>query len=104
MVTDNIYSDLHDCLQPYLKSQDILEIERAYHFAKEAHTGLVRRSGEPYITHPVRVAMILADWRMDRTTILAALLHDVVEDTTITSEKIFSEFGQPVATIGGWCH
>jgi GTP pyrophosphokinase len=74
-------------------------IERAYELAREAHQEQVRRSGEPYITHPLGVALILADLGLDDVTIAAALLHDAVEDTTVTKSDIERELGADVATI-----
>ncbi|MCL6516522.1 bifunctional (p)ppGpp synthetase/guanosine-3',5'-bis(diphosphate) 3'-pyrophosphohydrolase [Alicyclobacillus sp.] len=83
----------------YAKAEDLELIRRAYRYAEEAHRGQLRRSGEPYITHPVAVAMILADLRLDATTLAAALLHDVVEDTKATDEEIVRQFGAEVATL-----
>src|SRR6266536_823051 len=74
-------------------------IERAFEVARQAHADQVRRSGEPYIAHPLGVAMILADLGLDDVTIAAALLHDAVEDTTVTSPDIERELGADVATI-----
>jgi guanosine-3',5'-bis(diphosphate) 3'-pyrophosphohydrolase len=86
-------------LKQYLKPQDIQVVWDAYRFAYQAHDGVVRKTGEPYITHPVSVACILADLHLDVPTILAALLHDVVEDTEITTEEIQEKFGQQVAEL-----
>lgn len=86
-------------LKQYLKPQDIEQVRGAYRFAFQAHEGIVRKTGEPYITHPVSVACILADLHMDVPTILAALLHDVVEDTEITTHDIAEKFGQQVAEL-----
>lgn len=83
----------------YAKPEDLELIRRAYRYAEEAHRGQLRRSGEPYITHPVAVAMILADLRLDATTLAAALLHDVVEDTKATDEEIVRQFGADVAGL-----
>ena len=71
-------------------------IEKAYNIAYNAHKGQVRKSGEPYIIHPLCVAIILADLELDKETIVAGLLHDVVEDTVMTSEEIRQEFGAEV--------
>ena len=68
----------------YLKPKDIEQIEQAYGVARAAHSGQYRHSGEPYITHPLAVAKILADWHLDAQALRAALLHDVVEDTPTT--------------------
>lgn len=81
------------------RRSDTALIERAFERARDAHAEQVRRSGEPYITHPLGVAMILADLGLDDVTIIAALLHDAVEDTAITPEDIHAEFGPDVAGI-----
>ncbi|HYN53359.1 MAG TPA: RelA/SpoT family protein, partial [Methylotenera sp.] len=86
-------------LKQYLKPQDIALIWEGYRFAFKAHDGVIRKTGEPYITHPVSVACILADLHMDVPTILAALLHDVVEDTPVTTAEINAIFGQQVAEL-----
>lgn len=86
-------------LKLYLKPQDITQIWEGYRFAYQAHDGVVRKTGEPYITHPVSVACILADLHMDVPAIMAALLHDVVEDTATTTEDIKTQFGQQVAEL-----
>lgn len=86
-------------LKQYLKPKDIELIWQGYRFAYQAHDGVVRKTGEPYITHPVSVACILADLHLDVPTILAALLHDVVEDTDITTEEIRTQFGEQVAEL-----
>ncbi|WP_188647105.1 RelA/SpoT family protein [Marinithermofilum abyssi] len=83
----------------YLKEEELPAIEKAYLFAEEAHRGQTRKSGEPYIVHPVEVAEILADLKMDATTLTAAILHDVVEDTGVTLEMLEAEFGETVAQI-----
>jgi GTP pyrophosphokinase len=86
-------------LKQYLKPQDVTQVWEAYRYAYQAHEGVVRKTGEPYITHPVAVACVLADLHMDVPTILAALLHDVVEDTEITTQDIKEKFGQQVAEL-----
>lgn len=86
-------------LHSYLKPQDIEQVWDGYRYAFAAHDGVVRKTGEPYITHPVSVACILADLHMDVPTILAALLHDVVEDTEITTFDIKQKFGPQVAEL-----
>ena len=86
-------------LQHYLTPQDIDQIWEGYRYAYAAHDGVVRKTGEPYIMHPVSVACVLADLHMDVPTILAALLHDVVEDTSITTEDIKIKFGLQVAEL-----
>lgn len=83
----------------YLKEEDIKRIEKAYRFAEKAHAGQKRKSGEPYVNHPVAVATILADLQMDATTLVAAILHDVVEDTGVTLEEVQKEFGEIVSRL-----
>ena len=83
----------------YLKPAEIEAVNRAYAFSARAHAGQYRKDGEPYITHPLAVAEILAGWNMDGQTLVAALLHDVVEDTGITREQIAAEFGPAVAAL-----
>jgi len=92
-------SDLCDLLETYLGDKEITEIYRAYLFGAEAHQGQHRRSGEPYIYHPVAVARILAEMHLDTKSIQAALLHDVIEDTPTAKEQIASEFGKDVANL-----
>lgn len=94
-----LYSDLIDSVHRYHPSTDISMIEKAYRIADEAHMGQVRKSGEPYIIHPLCVAIILAELELDKETIVAGLLHDVVEDTVMTDEEIASEFGDEVALL-----
>ena len=77
---------LLDKASAYMKEQDLKRIREAYEFADQAHHGQVRKSGEPYILHPVAVAEILVNMQMDVLSIIAALLHDVVEDTTVSLE------------------
>lgn len=86
-------------LKQYLKPEDITLIWEGYRYAFTAHDGVIRKTGEPYIMHPVSVACVLADLHMDVPTILAALLHDVVEDTAVTTEDIKQKFGQQVAEL-----
>ncbi|HUJ00386.1 MAG TPA: bifunctional (p)ppGpp synthetase/guanosine-3',5'-bis(diphosphate) 3'-pyrophosphohydrolase [Usitatibacter sp.] len=83
----------------YLKPKDIEAIERAYEVARQAHSGQYRHSGEPYITHPLAVAKILAEWHLDAQALMAALLHDVVEDTPTTKAEIAKTFGKQVAEL-----
>jgi len=86
-------------LREYLKQDDIDHIWDAYRFSAAAHEGQVRRSGEPYVTHPVSVAGILAELHLDPPTLIAALLHDVVEDTGVTKQEISDRFGKQVAEL-----
>ncbi|MDQ2917641.1 MAG: bifunctional (p)ppGpp synthetase/guanosine-3',5'-bis(diphosphate) 3'-pyrophosphohydrolase [Pseudomonadota bacterium] len=83
----------------YLTSPDIALVERAFEFSASAHHGQFRKSGDPYITHPLAVASILSEWRLDAEGLAAALLHDVMEDTSVTRSEIESTFGKPVAAI-----
>ena len=83
----------------YLKPRDIGLVEEAYEFSEAAHHGQQRQSGDPYISHPVAVAQIVANWQLDAQAIMAALLHDVTEDTAVTKEEISSRFGKPVADL-----
>jgi GTP pyrophosphokinase len=83
----------------YLSEADQEAFVRAYHYSAAAHEGQFRKGGAPYITHPLAVAEILASWHLDAQTLIAALLHDVVEDTGISSEEIANEFGKPVAQL-----
>jgi GTP pyrophosphokinase len=86
-------------LATYLKPADIERIREAFVFSDTAHTGQMRASGEEYITHPLAVAGICASWKLDVQALMAALLHDVVEDTGITKEIIANKFGPPVAEL-----
>jgi GTP diphosphokinase / guanosine-3',5'-bis(diphosphate) 3'-diphosphatase len=92
-------SQLTLALKKYLKPSDIEQVWEAYRFGDAAHHGQMRKSGEPYITHPVSVALILAGLHLDTQTIIAALLHDVVEDTGITKEEVSDKFGTQVAEL-----
>ena len=83
----------------YLKPEDITQIENAFHFSQAAHEGQFRNSGEPYISHPLAVASILAQWHLDSQALTAGLLHDVMEDTAITKEQIEKNFGKSVAEL-----
>ncbi|MDX1487297.1 MAG: HD domain-containing protein, partial [Acidiferrobacterales bacterium] len=94
-----LIGDLCDRLESYLEPDQVADVYRAYLFGAEAHEGQVRRSGEPYIHHPVEVAGILADMRLDAQTITAAILHDVIEDTPTAKEQIVSDFGKEVAEL-----
>lgn len=96
---EELYQDLISHVQKYHPSDDISLIEKAYKIATEAHKDQVRKSGEPYIIHPLCVAIILADLELDKETIAAGLLHDVVEDTIMTTEEIEKEFGPDVALL-----
>lgn len=86
-------------IEKYHSPEDITEIERAYAFAEKAHAGQTRISGEPYVCHPLAVAIILAELELDAATLIAALLHDVVEDTEVTLEEVKLQFGEEVALL-----
>ena len=96
---EELYEELIDRIKKYHPSGDLGMIERAYHIAREAHEGQLRKSGEPYIIHPLCVAIILADLEMDKETIVAGILHDVVEDTVMTREELSQEFSEEVADL-----
>lgn len=96
---EKLYDELIDRIHKYHPNADISMIEKAYHVARDAHKGQVRKSGEEYIIHPLCVAIILADLELDKETIVAGLLHDVVEDTVMTKEQIASEFSDEVALL-----
>ena len=83
----------------YLSPDNIAEVRRAYEYAERAHDGQMRRTGHPYITHPTAVAQILATMRMDHQTLMAALLHDVIEDSDTSKSALGKRFGEPVAEI-----
>ncbi|MDQ6619072.1 MAG: bifunctional (p)ppGpp synthetase/guanosine-3',5'-bis(diphosphate) 3'-pyrophosphohydrolase [Pseudomonadota bacterium] len=83
----------------YLAAPDVALVERAFEFSESAHRGQFRKSGEPYITHPLAVASILSQWRLDAQGLAAALLHDVMEDTKVSKHEIEHSFGKPVADM-----
>ena len=90
---------LKQTVAAYLKPADLSRLEEAYHFSDAAHQGQYRKSGEPYISHPVAVAEILSHWQLDAQTLVAALLHDVLEDTSVSKEDISERFGRPVSEL-----
>lgn len=92
---DNLATDLNEYLEP----KQVEQVVRAYHFAKDAHKGQTRKSGEPYINHPLAVARILSGMHMDHQCLMAALLHDVIEDTGIPKHLLSVEFDQEVADL-----
>lgn len=94
-----LVSDFCDYLETYLEPEQIREIYQAYLYGAEAHQHQKRLSGEPYIYHPIAVAHILAQMRMDAVCLKAALLHDVIEDTPVSKEKLAEEFGEEVAEL-----
>lgn len=94
-----LYKSLIERVRKYHPSADVSMIEKAYHIARDAHKGQTRKSGEEYIIHPLWVGIILAQLEMDKETIVAGILHDVVEDTVMTDEEIRQEFGDEVALL-----
>ena len=94
-----LYQDLITEIKKYHPSSDLSDIEKAYKVAYKAHEGQKRKSGEPYIIHPLCVAIILAELELDKESIISGLLHDVVEDTVMTSEDVEKEFGSEVALL-----
>jgi GTP pyrophosphokinase len=93
------FGELTDRLKRYLPSADIQRIKEAYRFSDAAHLGQFRKSGEPYITHPIAVAEILAEWKLDAAAIQAALLHDVLEDSGVRKQELVERFGTAVAEL-----
>ena len=96
---EELYDELISIVRKYHPSDDISLIEKAYKTARDAHTDQKRKSGEPYIIHPLSVAIILAKLELDKESIAAGLLHDVVEDTGMTYDEVAKEFGKEVADI-----
>ena len=96
---EDLYQELISSVRKYHPSADISMIQKAYEVAREAHKDQKRKSGEPYIIHPLCVAIILADLELDKETIVAGLLHDAVEDTWMTYEEVEKEFGSEVALL-----
>ncbi|MCF0185434.1 MAG: bifunctional (p)ppGpp synthetase/guanosine-3',5'-bis(diphosphate) 3'-pyrophosphohydrolase, partial [Bacteroidaceae bacterium] len=94
-----LHQELLNRILKYHPNADTSMVEKAYRIAKEAHEGQVRKSGEPYIIHPLCVAIILADLELDKETIVAGILHDVVEDTVMTKEEIAKVFSPEVAEL-----
>ena len=96
---EDLYEELKKRVLRYHPSDDLTMIEKAYRIADQSHNGQMRKSGEPYIVHPLCVGIILADLEMDKETIAAGILHDVVEDTAMSVEEIRREFGDDVALL-----
>lgn len=94
-----LFESLNLVIQKYLPKEQVELLRKAYVVARDAHEGQTRSSGEPYITHPVAVACILAEMRLDHETLMAALLHDVIEDTPATFQDIEELFGTTVAGL-----
>ena len=100
--TEEVEKDYHvliDKIRLYHPTTDLSMVAKAYQVASDAHNGQLRQSGEPYIIHPLKVAIILADLELDLETIEAGLLHDVVEDTKVSKEGIVQQFGAEVAAL-----
>ncbi len=91
--------DLAERLNEYLSPEKVARIKRAYFYAEQAHEGQMRRSGERYITHPLAVANILCEMHMDHQSLMAAMLHDVLEDTAVCKDAIIEQFGEGVAEL-----
>ncbi len=96
---EELYQQLINSIRKYHPSTDITQVEKAYRIASTAHQDQKRKSGEAYIIHPLCVSVILAELELDKETIVAGLLHDVVEDTVMTEEEIAQEFGKEVALL-----
>jgi len=96
---DALALDLSNALSAYLDEQQIDKVYQAYRFGATAHEGQTRRSGEPYICHPLAVARILSDMRLNCETIIAAILHDVIEDTDVSKQQLAEQFGEEVAEL-----
>lgn len=96
---DDLYEELIASIRKYHPSTDISLVEKAYRIAHDSHAGQMRKSGEPYIIHPLSVAIILAELELDKETIAAGLLHDVLEDTVMTEAEMEAEFGKEVVLL-----
>lgn len=96
---EEAFQELIDVVSDYMDADDISKLKRAFEFASNMHDGQLRKSGEPFIVHPVEVAIILADLKMDSDTLCAAILHDTVEDTEATSETVEELFGKNVRNL-----
>ena len=96
---DALFEQLVSSLHTRHPEADEEPIRRAYAVAKQAHAGQFRQTGDPYISHPIAVAQILADYALDPPTIAAALMHDVVEDTSVTLEDLDADFGSEIAML-----
>jgi len=92
-------SQLNATLATYLTPVELKKVKEAYRFSDEMHLGQMRKSGEPYISHPIAVAEICAEWKLDSQAIMAALLHDVMEDQGVKKEELIERFGAPVANL-----
>ena len=92
-------TNLNNKLAEYLTPSELKKVNQAYRFSDEMHLGQIRKSGEPYISHPIAVAEICAEWKLDAQAIMAALLHDVMEDQDVKKEELIERFGPPVAAL-----
>jgi GTP pyrophosphokinase len=99
LAPEQLYNDLITRVRKYHPSGDISLIEKAYNVANDAHKGQTRKSGEPYIIHPLKATIFLMELKPDLASILACIMHDVIEDTPITKEEIAAEFSEEVAEI-----
>jgi len=99
VLTVTRFRDLLKIARENRPNDDLEIVRRAYEFSLENHSGQKRATGEPYLVHPLEVAIILAEMRLDTTSIAAGLLHDSVEDTSVTTEQIQEKFGEQVAHI-----
>src|SRR5579862_7826571 len=99
LAVDLRFADLLDKVRKQRPGDDLTLLRRAYDFAAEQHKSQTRLSGEPYLSHPVEVAHLLADMKLDVTSLCAAILHDVVEDTKIALEELSEKFGADVARL-----
>ena len=86
-------------LSSYLAREQVNSVRRAYFYAEQAHDGQYRHSGDPYVSHPLAVALILSEMHMDHQSLMAAMLHDVIEDTGVTKTAIKNQFGNTVADL-----
>ena len=93
------FSQLREKAQEYLPSEKIAVVEDAYHFAAKAHQGQVRKSGEPYLEHPLQTALILAELQLDASSLAAALLHDIPENCGLPVSKIEAKFGSEIGKL-----
>ena len=94
-----LFEGLKKKISKYLPADDVELVQKAYVVAREAHKGQTRSSGEPYITHPVEVTQILASMHLDHETLMAALMHDVIEDTDFSQQDLAEIFGETVAEL-----
>ena len=99
MVTSKVAEAFGQKLSPYLETNQVYSVLQAYKFAEQCHEGQIRQTGEPYITHPLAVATILAEMHLDHEGIMAALLHDVLEDTHVNKKELKDLFGKTVADL-----